>query len=107
MAVVDGLEEPERRLDPAAKLAVGDRADELPAGPAGNEPDLPEPVERQELVGEQADDRAGVVAPRAAARRPRTRDRRSRAGAPRAAPRSARPLPGPRAAAREASAAGW
>ena len=67
MAVVDRLEEPERRLDPVAKLAVGGRPDKLPAGPAGNETDLPEPVEGQELVREQADHRPRVVAAGAAA----------------------------------------
>ena len=64
VAVIDRFEEPERRLDPGAELAIVDRADELPAGPAGDEADQPEPVERQKLMGEQADDRGGEVAPR-------------------------------------------
>src|SRR3954467_13250932 len=66
MAVIDFLEAPERRLGPGAKLSVIDRADELPARPARAEAELLEPLEGQQLIGEQADHRAGVVAPLAA-----------------------------------------
>ena len=75
MAVIDGLEQPEGRLDAGAEPALVDRPDKLPAGPAGDQADEPEPVERQKLVGEQANDRAGVVAPRDAWSASETRDR--------------------------------
>ena len=108
VAVIDLFEEPERRLDPGAELAIIDRADELPAGPAGDEADQPEPVERQKLMGEQADDRGGEVAPprcRSASDQGSDVSGRSPSGS--ASIRAALPVRPPQPASRPTSGVRW
>ena len=96
MAVVDRLEEPERRLDPGLELAVGDRRGRA-AGRSGRERGGSAGAGRASGAGARTGrPPRGRSRPARGRRRPRPRDRRSRGGAPRAGPRSARRCPGPR-----------
>ena len=69
MTVVNQLEKPKRRLDTPAERAVADGPDQLPRRFAGNEADLLEAFETDQLMREEIDNRPRVVSASASSER--------------------------------------